>query len=89
MGHVLFAAPDQLDRIINLLGNRHRLGNEVKVQPPAEGAADQLVMHLHALQRQAAHRCRRLLGERRHLGAHPQLAGVRAHLRHAGHGFQR
>ena len=42
---VFFAGPDHLDRTIDLLGDLHRLGDEIHLEPPAEAAAKQMVMH--------------------------------------------
>ena len=41
---VFFAGPNHLDRTIDLLGDLHRLGDEIHLEPPAEAAAEQVVM---------------------------------------------
>ena len=43
---VFFAAPHDLHRSVDLLGDRHGLRDAVNVQPPAEAAADQMIVHL-------------------------------------------
>ncbi|MNF16091.1 hypothetical protein D3C80_2189600 [compost metagenome] len=50
---VLLAGIDDLHRVIHLLGHLHRVADEVGLQAPAEAAAEQLVVHLHLLFRQA------------------------------------
>ena len=89
VGHVLFTAPDQLDRVSNLACDGHCLGDEVEFQTPTECATDQLVVHLDFFHGQPGDLGRRLLGEHRHLGADPQLAGIFTHMGHAAHGLKR
>lgn len=65
------------------------LGDEIKLQTPAECATDQLVVHLDFFHGQPGDLGGRLLGKHRHLGADPQLAGIFAHMGHTTHGFKR
>ena len=46
VAHVLFARPQQLDRLADLLRQHHGFGDEVVRQPPAESAADARHAHL-------------------------------------------
>ena len=89
VGGVFLARPGQLDRIIDLGRDRYRLADEVHLQPPAEGAADELVVDDHLLDQAPGGLGGGRLRAHRHLGADPQLDGVGAHLGDAGHGLQR
>src|SRR5680860_1786502 len=50
---VLFAAPDNLHRSIDLLRDRHCLSDAVHVQSPSEPATEQMVMNLDPFGREA------------------------------------
>ena len=50
---VFFAAPHDLHRSVDLLGDRYGLSDAVNVQPPAEAAPDQMIVHLDLIGRQA------------------------------------
>ena len=86
---VFFAGPDHLDRTIDLLGDLHRLGDEIHIEPPAEAAAEQMVMHPDLLGRNAGHLRGGGLGAGRDLGAHPYVAAVLAYLDRAVQGLHR
>ncbi len=60
--------------MIDLTGEQHRLGHVVGFRPPAEGAAEILVVDLHLLDGQARSLGRGGLRARRRLGADPHLA---------------
>ena len=49
---VFLPAPDDFHRPVDLFGDRDRLGDAVHVQPAAEAAADQMIVHLDLLGRQ-------------------------------------
>ena len=49
---VLLAGPDHLHRPVDLLGDLHRLGDAVDLEPPAEAAAEQVVVDADLLRRQ-------------------------------------
>ena len=82
---VLLAGPDHLDRAIDLPGDLHRLGDAVDLQPAAEAAAEQVIVDLDLLQRQAGHLRRRRLGAAQNLRAEPDVAAIRAHMHRAVH----
>ena len=63
-----------------MLGDLHRLGDEIHLEPPAEAAAEQMVMHPDLLGRQAGHLRGGGLGAGRDLGAHPHVAAVLAYV---------
>ncbi len=87
---VLFARPDQLDRIGAGLGDRRRLLDVVGLQLAAEGAADQLVVDGDPLGRDPQHLGRGLLRHGGDLGAAPDLRRpVRLDLDHRGLGLHR
>ena len=82
---VLLAGPDHLHRALDLLGDLHRLGDAVDLQPAAEAAAEQVIVDLDLVQRQAGDlRCRRLRAGQ-DLRAHPDVAAIRAHVHRAVH----
>ena len=56
---VLFARPDHLDRAVYLLRDAHRLGDVVDLEPPAEAAADQMIVDDDLLERKARHLAQR------------------------------
>src|SRR5690606_23931747 len=85
---VLFAAPDQLDRVAELAGDVYRLKDEVRLQTTAKPATDELVVDNHFFHWHAADFGGTHLRKTWGLAANPQLAHVRAHVRHAGHRLQ-
>ncbi len=86
---VFLAQPGQLDRIVDLRSDGHGLVDEVHLQSPTEGAADELVVDDDLLCRPAGGLgCCRLCAYR-HLRSDPELHGIRANLGHTGHGLQR
>ena len=44
---VLLAAPDDLDRVLRLLGDQRRLQDEVELEPAPEAAAEQMIVDAH------------------------------------------
>ena len=73
--HVLLARPDHLDRPVHLLGDLHGGVDHVHLQPAAEAAADEVVVHGDFVERQSGDLRRDRLGPGEHLNAHPHLAG--------------
>ena len=86
---VLFARPDHLDRAVDLLRDAHRLGDVVHLEPPAEAAADQMIVDDDLLERKARHLRRDRLRARDDLIADPDLAAVRLHMHGAVHRLHR
>ena len=86
---ILFARPDDLDGPVDLLRDAHRLGDVVYFEPPAETAADQMVVDDNLLGRQPGHLRRDPLGAGDHLIADPDLAGVGANVHGAVHRLHR
>ena len=86
---VLFPAPDDLHRPVDLLGDRYGLGDAVNVQPPAEAAADQMIVHLDLVGREPGHLRGRGLRPAHHLDSHPDIAAVLGHMHRAVHRLHR
>ena len=86
---VLFARPDDLDRPVDLLSDAHGLRDIVHLEPPAEAAAEQMIVDDDLLERQA----RDLRGDRLRAGddliADPDLAGVGTNVHGAVHRLHR
>ena len=82
---VLFAGPHHLHRTGDLLCDLHRPDDEVHLKPTAEAAAQEVIMHLDFLRRQAGQLGGRGLSEGRHLRPHPDVAAVRANVDGAVH----
>ena len=78
---VLLAGPDDLHRPVDLLGDLHRLRDEVHLEPAAEAAAEEVVVHHDLLQRQAGDLRGDGLRPADDLRADPDVAAVLA--RHA------
>ena len=74
---VLLAGPDDLDRPIDVLRDRDRLGDKVDLEPPAEAATQEVVVHPHLFRWKAGHLGGDRLGAGRHLRPHPHVAAVR------------
>ena len=66
--------------MIDLLRDPHRLGDVVHLEPAAEAAAEELVVHRDLVERQAGDLGRRCLGPADDLGADPHVAAVAAHM---------
>ena len=77
---IFLAGPDDLDRPLDLLGDADGLGHVVMLEPPAEPAAQQVVVHHDFLQRQAGDLGRGRLGSALHLRAGPHLAPILPHV---------
>ncbi len=86
---VFLARPDDLDRTIDVFGDFDSASDAVDLQPPAEPAADQVIVDHDFFQRQTDSLRRRRLGSRHHLGANPNLAAVVAHMDGAVHRLHR
>ena len=74
---VLFARPDHFDGTVDVFGDLDGALDAVALQPPAEAAADQMVVHHDLVQRQAGDLRGRALGAGERLIADPDLATVR------------
>ena len=86
---VLFARPDDLDRPVDLLRDAHGLADIVHFEPPAETAADQVVVDDNLLERQPGHlRCDSLRAGN-DLIADPDLARVGTNVHGAVHRLHR
>ena len=68
--HVLLARPHNFYRSVHLLGDPHRLGNEIDIQAPSESTPQQVVMYLDFLQRQTRDCRGAALSHGRHLCPH-------------------
>ena len=75
---ILFARPDDLDRVLDLLGDLHRVDHEIDFQAPAKPSADEMVVNLHGLLGQTGQLSRSCLGASWHLNAHPDITGILA-----------
>ena len=86
---VLLPAPDDFHRPVDLLGDRDGLGDAVDVQPAAEAAADQMIVHLDLLRRQSGDLRGRGLRAADHLISDPDVAAVFAYMHRAVHRLHR
>ena len=86
---VLFARPDDLDGPVDLLRDAHGLPDIVHLEPPAEAAAEQMIVDDNLLERQARHLRRDRLRAGEDLVADPDLAGVGANIHGAVHRLHR
>ena len=74
-----------LHRAIDLAGDLHRLGDAVDIEPAAEAAAEQVIVDLHLLRRQAGDLRGRRLRAAHDLRADPDVAAILAHMNRAVH----
>src|SRR2546423_11730910 len=74
---VFLAAPEHLHRAGDLFRHLHRPGDEIHLEPPAEAAAHEMVVHPGLGLRQPGHFGGGVLSEGRYLGSHPHVAAVR------------
>ena len=86
---VFLARPDDLDRTIDLLGDLDGANDAVDVEPPAESAADEVVVYDDLVQRHSGDLRRRGLRARDGLRADPDFALVLAHVDRAIHRLHR
>src|SRR5438876_11272917 len=82
---VFLAGPYDLDGAIDLFGDLDGAGDAVDLQPPAESAADQVIVDHHLVQGQLGGLRRRRLDPRNDLVADPDFAAVLADLNRAVH----
>ena len=75
---VFLARPHDLDGTVDMLRDLDRASDVIDLQPPAESAADQVIVDHNFFQRQAGSLGRRRLGSRDHLVADPDFATVLA-----------
>ena len=68
---------------LRLLGDERRLDDEVELEPPAEAAAQQMIVNAHLLRLQSERLCHDLLRDGRDLRADPDIAAVGRHLHRA------
>ena len=87
--NVLLARPDDLHRPVDLLRDAHGLGDIVHFEPPAEAAADQMIVDDDLLERQTRHLRRDPLRAGDDLIADPDLAGVGTNVHGAVHRLHR
>jgi hypothetical protein len=73
---VFLARPHDLDRTVNVFGDLNRASDAVDLEPPAESAADQVIVDRDFFQRQTGSLRRRRLGSRQHLGADPDFTAI-------------
>ena len=78
-----------LDGPVDLLRDAHGLGDVVHFEPPAEAAADQVIVDDDFLRRQARQLRRDPLSAGDDLIADPDLAGVRTNMHRAVHRLHR
>ena len=83
VAQVFLARPHELDRVVHLLGDCGRHVDAVNVEPPAEGAAHELVVDDDFVGRQPGCRRHRVLCPHRHLRAHPDLGAIRLDVQRA------
>ena len=72
-----------------MLGDLDGASDAVDLEPPAEAAADQMIVDDDLVQRQAGGLRRRRLGAREGLGADPDFAAVLADMNRAVHRLHR
>ncbi len=77
---VLLTRPHHLDGAVDLLGDPGRAVGHVRLQPPAEAAAQQMIVHGHLAFRQARSLGHRGMHPLNHLGADPHLGRGRRHM---------
>jgi hypothetical protein len=82
---ILFAAPDDLHRPVNLLCDRNGLGDAVHVEPAAKAAAEQMIVHLDLVGREPSHLRGRSLRAGHHLDSDPNIAAVLGDVHRAIH----
>src|SRR6478752_9645975 len=70
---VFLPAPNHFYRSVDLFGDRNRLGDAVHVQPPAEAAPDQVIVHLDLFGWQSSYLRGCGLGAAKHLVSNPDL----------------
>ena len=80
--NILFARPNHLHRIVDSFGDPDRQPHRIFLQPSAKAAAKVLVMNDDLVGGQPGDLCRDGLGTHRNLCPHPDIAGIRAHMRH-------
>src|SRR6201988_4387453 len=73
---IFLAGPDDLDRAVDMLRDPDRAFDTIALQPPAEAAADQMIVERDLLQREARDLRRRRLAACNRLVADPDFAGV-------------
>jgi hypothetical protein len=78
--NVLLPRPDDLDRTVDLLPDGRGLRDEIHLEPPAEAAADQMVVDGDFLRRKSGDLGGHGLRPRNHLGADPDVAAVLPHV---------
>ena len=86
---VFLAGPHHLHGTIDMLGDLDRANRAVGLQPPAEAAADQMIVDDDLLERQAGGLRRHRLDARDRLGADPDFALVLADMHRAVHRLHR
>ena len=86
---VFLAGPHDLHRAVDMLGDLDGADDAVGLQPPAEAAADQMIVDHDLVQRQAGGLRRRRLGARDGLAADPDFAAVLADMNRAVHRLHR
>ena len=82
---VFLARPDDLDGTIDMLGDLDGADHAVDLQPPAEAAADQMIVDDDLVQRQACGLRGHRLNARHGLAADPDFAAVLANMHRAVH----
>ena len=83
--NVFFAGPHHFHRTVDLPSDPHGQGDAIDVQPATEAAAEQLIVDLDLLERQAGDLRGRGLRAAQHLRSHPDVTAVLAHMNGAVH----
>src|SRR5881397_1217102 len=86
---VFLAAPEHLHRAGDLFRDLHRPSDEIHLEPPAEAAAQEMVVHPDLGLRKPGHFGGGVLSEGRDLGSHPEVAAVRPDVDGAVHRLHR
>ena len=86
---IFLAGPHDLDGTVDMLGDLDGANDAIDLQPPAEAAADQMIVDHDLVQRQAGGLRRRRLGARDGLAADPDFAAVLADMNRAVHRLHR